>query len=355
MIGPGTTALMPSEKVLHRCQQLGFASAGICAAAPADRPAAWRDWLAAGKQGEMEYLLRDLEVRLDPRNLLDGARSIICVADRHAGGPDVAGSEAEGRIARYARGEDYHRVMKKRLHELADELAAEFPEHRFRVCVDTAPLLEREHAERAGLGALGKHTLLIERGVGSYLLLGAIVTSLPLTPTEPSDPDPCGSCSRCIDACPTQAISPWSVDATRCISYLTIEHRSLIDECFHGPIGDWIFGCDICQEVCPHNQPTERSRAAPVHPAYAPRHQAFDLLEVLGWREEDRRRVFTRSALKRAKLSMMKRNAIIAAANATHASNRVELHARIESLARDPQEDPLVRRTAEAVLRGWER
>ena len=179
---------MPSERVLHRCRQLGFASAGICEAAPADRPDSLRDWLAAGRQGEMNYLQRNVEVRLDPRRLLEGARSIICVADRHADGSKHPGSRNEGRIARYAQGDDYHRVMKKRLRVLSDELWTEFPEHRFRVCVDTAPLLEREHAARAGLGAVGKHTLLIERSVGSYLLLGAIVTTLPPETVEMPTP-----------------------------------------------------------------------------------------------------------------------------------------------------------------------
>jgi epoxyqueuosine reductase len=183
--------------------------------------------------------------------------------------------------------------------------------------VDTAPVLERELAQRAGIGAVGKNTLLIERGVGSYLLLGEIITTLPLAASKPSEPDPCGSCTRCVDACPTQAITPWSVDATRCISYLTIEHRGEIDERFHAAMGDWIFGCDVCQEVCPHNQPTQRSRERmeEVLPAYAPRRTGFDLLQVLNWDEQARQDAFIKSAMKRAKLDMMKRNAIIAAGN----------------------------------------
>jgi epoxyqueuosine reductase len=233
---------------------------------------------------------------------------------------------------------------------LCRELRAQFPKDSFRACVDTAPVLEREFAQRAGLGAVGKNTLLIQRGVGSWLLLGEIITSLPLAASRESDPDPCGTCTRCIDACPTKAITPWSVDATRCISYLTIEHRGAIDEEFHEAIGDWIFGCDICQEVCPHNQPTERTQRAAVHPAYEPRHDGFNLLDVLNWDESARQQAFANSAMKRAKLNMIKRNAIIAAGNAKAEEERDELRKRIGEIAADVNEDELVRTTARAVL-----
>jgi epoxyqueuosine reductase len=242
-------------------------------------------------------------------------------------------------------------VIRRRLHALADELRDRFPGETFRVCVDTAPLLEREYAQRAGIGAVGKHTLIIERGVGSYLLLGEIVTTLELQPGEPATADPCGTCTRCIEACPTDAITPWSVDATKCISYLTIEHRSAIDERYHEPMGDWIFGCDICQEVCPHNQPTERTRAARSHEAYEPRRSGFDLLEVLNWSEQDRIRAFTKSAMKRVKLWMMKRNALIVAGNVLCERDVPELRERIEQIAGDDTEQEIVRSTAHAVLR----
>jgi epoxyqueuosine reductase len=302
----------------------------------------------------MGYLARNVDVRLDPGVLVPGARSVICVADRyHDGTPDTAaspGGGARGRIARYARGDDYHRVMKKRLHRLADELRRALPDEVFRVCIDTAPLLERELAQRAGLGAVGKHTLLIEPGVGSWLLLGEIVTTAVLAPTAPDTSDPCRDCTRCLDACPTGAIAPWSVDATRCLSYLTIEHRTAIDAGFHEAAADWIFGCDVCQEVCPHNQPTERTRALPVPDAYAPRRDAFDLPAVLGWSEQRRRDAFVRSALKRAKLAMMKRNALLAAGNALATTDRPALRQRVEAAAADPEEDEMVRATARAVL-----
>ncbi len=172
------------------------------------------------------------------------------------------------RIARYAQGDDYHKVMTKRLHRMADAPREQFPDEQFKCTVDTAPILEREHAERAGLGWCGKHTLLIHPRFGSWMLLGTIVTTLKLqTSSEANYPvallppsDHCGTCTRCIDACPTQCIANpddtghRSVDAKRCISYLTLEHRSLIDLSLHEPMGDWIAGCDVCQSVCPYNQ-----------------------------------------------------------------------------------------------------
>jgi len=360
--------------ILARCRDLGFALAGVCRAGPTVYRDGYLRWIAEGRHGEMQYLARNIEQRLDPRVLVAGARSIICVADRYhietpkrqnaahrrsraAATPKLeapstlvpfplgegkvpVGADVEsrsnalslpaplpgregsqrGRIARYARGDDYHLVMKKRLRALADELRAMFPQHVFRACVDTAPVLEREHAQRAGLGAVGKNTLLIQRGVGSYILLGEIITTLEIAPNEPAPPDPCGSCTRCIDACPTGAIVErgWLVDATKCISYLTIEHRGTIDPKYHEAMGDWVFGCDICQEVCPHNQPTGRSSHAEVNSAYAPRQDSFDLLAVLNWTEDERRAAFTRSSMKRAKLHMMKRNATIATRNLSH-------------------------------------
>lgn len=344
-----------TRSVLQRCHDLGFALAGVAPVRATRYERELRDWLAAGSHGEMQYLAEHLRERLDPRRIVPGARSILCVADRyHDGGPEPEqspGQRPRGRVARYARGDDYHQVIKKRLHRLADELAGEFPGEIFRACVDTAPVLEREVAQRAGLGAVGKHTLLIEPGVGSWLLLGELITTLELAPSEPSGEDPCGSCTRCIDACPTGAIAPWTVDATRCISYLTIEHRSVIAPDFHEAIGDWIFGCDVCQDVCPHNQPTERAAGAPVHPAYAPRREGFDLLEVLGWDEQGRRDAFVRSAMKRAKLAMMKRNAIIVAGNVLARRDEPALRQRIEAIAVDADEDELVRRTAQSVLK----
>jgi epoxyqueuosine reductase len=315
-----------SREILSICDDLGFAARGIADVSPTRHAAELLSWLKAGKHGSMSYLARNTDVRLDPTRLLAGARSAIMVADLYASRDDNVDAPLRpgcGRIARYARGRDYHVVMKKRLHALADGLRARFPGEKFRACVDTAPILEREYAARAGLGWVGKHTLLIHPRLGSYMLLGGLLTTLELTPPAAQETvsDHCGTCTRCIDACPTKAISERSVDARRCISYLTIERREPIPEEFHGAIGTWLYGCDICQEVCPHNSPrvpdrsTEVGSATSVLSQYRPQNDSFDLLHVLGWKEEDRARAFQGRALKRATLDMMKRNAAIALKN----------------------------------------
>ena len=343
-----------TQRVLDQCRELGFARAGVARPDPTEYGDELRQWLAAGKHGTMEYLARHEPLLLDPRELLPDVRSIICVADRYSDGrrdrSALEDDRPHGRIARYARGDDYHRVIKRRLFELADALRGEHHGHSFRACVDTAPLLEREYAQRAGIGSVGKHTLVNEPGGGSCLLVGALLTSLPLTPSRPSSADVCGSCTRCIDACPTDAITPFSVDARRCISYLTIEHRERIDPAYHRPIGDWLFGCDICQEVCPHNQPTRRSRRAGIHEAYESDRASFDLLEVLGWSVNDRSNAFIKSAMKRATLSMMKRNALIVAGNAMRARPSEALLTRIRQLIEDENETDLVRDAARTAL-----
>ena len=201
---------------------------------------------------------------------------------------------------------------------MCDALAAEHPGESFRAFVDTAPVMERELALRAGLGWIGKHTLLIHPRVGSYLLLGGVMTTLEISDAAAKvEPDHCGTCTRCIDACPTGAITPYSVDARRCISYLTIERRGEIDESLQAKVGEWIFGCDVCQEVCPHNSVRPaRSDVGVAHESYAPTREMLDAIEVLSWTEEDRRRELAGTAMTRAKLEMLKRNALIVVGNA---------------------------------------
>lgn len=341
---------------MQACLALGFARAGIAPAAPTSREREFLQWLGAGKHGEMTWLEEYLQERLDPRKLVSGARSVIMVADQYAARGETPPPEGDparpvGRIARYVRGRDYHWVIKKRLHRLADSLRPRYPGHAFRTVVDTAPVLEREHAARAGLGWIGKHTLIIDPKAGSYLLLGGIITTLELEPPPEQTPvaDHCGTCTRCIDACPTGAITPHSVDASRCISYLTIEHRGPIDPSLHAAMGEWVFGCDVCQEVCPHNTPRPGALDR-VHEAYRPRQHGLDLLEMLGWSEEERRGAFTVSAMKRAKLEMMKRNALIAAGNVLRRREAPALRERIAALAENPGESELVRTTARQVL-----
>ncbi|MFG0282833.1 MAG: tRNA epoxyqueuosine(34) reductase QueG [Phycisphaerales bacterium JB039] len=309
------------KQVLRRCGELGFALGGVTEAKPSQWAAELTAWLADGRHGTMGYLARNVQERLDVRRLLPGARSVVMVADQYAtrnDPPEAPAPAGQGRIARYARGRDYHREIKRRLHLICDELRAQHGAE-CRAFTDTAPVLERELAARAGLGWIGKHTLLIHPRLGSYTLLGGFVTTLDLIGSDPeARPDPvadaCGSCTRCIDACPTDAISPYSVDASRCISYLTIERRAPLPEGAIDALAGWLFGCDICQEVCPHNSP--RPRGADIgeaNRAYRPgpgRGGTIDLRALLGWEAEDRSRELAGSAMKRATLAMLKRNAI---------------------------------------------
>lgn len=336
--------------VIDLCRSHGFALAGVAPAARSIHDSTFVQWLSDGKHGEMEWMNRHVDIRLDPTELIEGATSVICVADRYGGLEDPPLEPFDSRIARYARGNDYHSVMKRRLHKICDELAGQNPDETFRACVDTVPLFERELAAKSGIGAIGKHTLLIDQGVGSWLLLGAIVTTMELDPHQGEQPDPCGTCTRCIDACPTDAITPWQVDASKCISYLTIEHRSEIDPAYFSSMDHWIFGCDICQEVCPHNQPTDRSAAAPVHEEYEERFRVLNVLEVLDWNDQARQDAFQGSSMKRAKLNMIKRNGVIVAGNILAQRSDPDLLKKLQDIQQDEDEDQLVRSTAEAVL-----
>jgi epoxyqueuosine reductase len=262
----------------------------------------------------MAYLHRHVDLRCDPARLLPGARSVLVAAlNYHQRRPDPPRAPA-GRVAMYAWGRDYHRVIKDKLHAVIDQLRARLTEpFEARACVDTAPLLERELAMQAGIGWIGKNTLVLHEELGSYLFLGEIVTTLPLVPDAPAI-DHCGSCTRCLEACPTDAFpAPYEMDARRCIAYHTIERRSDIPSDFHSAIGEWLFGCDICQEVCPFN------RGAPVTSEQqltsGPLRSALPLAEVAAWSPQDYQTALRGSAIKRARLDMLQRNARIVAAN----------------------------------------
>lgn len=347
---------------------LGFALVGVAPAQPSAYTAQFESWLSSGQHGQMTYLAQHVNVRLDPRVFVRGARSIICVADRYPSSVtpgdtaqlDLGHGKTLGRIARYAWGDDYHRVIKKRLFRLADTLRDAFPDHTYRVAVDTAPILEREHAGRAALGWVGKHTLLIHPKLGSWLLLGQIVTTLPIASGSHHDQpmtDHCGTCTRCVDACPTNCITPYSLDAKRCISYLTIEHRGPIDADLHPAMGNWIAGCDVCQEVCPYNHQGPVGRTSPPGgPGYdaayttRPPGPAIALSQILTWDGPARQKALRGSALKRIKLDMFKRNALIAAGNHLAHCENTTLQGQIQRLAQDPRESELVRVTAKQVL-----
>jgi epoxyqueuosine reductase len=353
MPASGSTPVERARDIVRRCHELGFALAGVCGLEPSAHEAAYRRWIAAGRHGEMGYLAEQAAPRFDPDLVLTGACSAVMVADLYQtrNAPPDRTPPGHGRVARYARGRDYHEVIKRRLHRLCDELASEHPGARFRAFADTAPVLERELAGRAGLGWMGKHTLNLHPAMGSWMVLGGVLTTLELAPPAEQErhADHCGTCTRCIDACPTGAITTGRVDATRCISYLTIEHRSPIDPSLHGPMRDWVAGCDVCQEVCPHNSPRGVS-AGEILSDYTPVRSSFDLIELLGWSAEDRAAAFRGSALRRIRLEMIRRNAVIAAGNALAAREDPALRSALESLRNDASE--LVRETARAVLAG---
>jgi len=335
-----------SRYVASLCEQAGFVACGVAPAAPSKWGPFLRGWLEAGRHGTMDYLARDTDLREDPARVLSGTKSFIVVADQYAPrGSDLPDRSGEarplGRVARYAQGRNYHEEMKKRLHALADRLRDEVPGSDFRTCVDTVPILEREVAVAAGLGWQGRNTLLIHPALGSYLLLGVVATTLELPPLEGQAivTDHCGTCTRCIDACPTKAITPYSVDASRCISYLTIEHREAIDPAFHAAMGDWVYGCDVCQEVCPHNSP--RTFDTPSHAAYEANTRWLDLIDVLAWNAAARQLAFKTSPMKRANLDMMRRNAAIALGHAIRTTGSAAARAALERFRDD--DVPMVR------------
>lgn len=264
----------------------------------------------------MEYIHRHLKLRLDPRELLAGARSIIVTAlQYHQSEDSRLRDTTTGHVAQYAWGRDYHKVVKRMLFALADQLREQVPEpFDAKACVDTAPLLEREAAAAAGIGWIGKNTMVLNSRLGSYFFLGALVTTLDLHADDPVD-DHCGRCTACLDACPTQAFpSPYEMDASKCISYLTIEHRSEIPDSLQPLMGDWLFGCDVCQEVCPFNRHAPLTHVEAFSPG--PLGTNPDVKEVTSWTVDDYRERLRGSAGKRATLQMWQRNAAIVAANA---------------------------------------
>ncbi|MEM6392462.1 MAG: tRNA epoxyqueuosine(34) reductase QueG [Planctomycetota bacterium] len=346
-----------SRRVMALAESLGFGLCGVAPAQASDHGDALRAWLAEGKHGEMYYLEDHAELRLDPRKLVDGALSVICVADAYP--LDAPEGHETPNLARYAWGDDYHNVLKKRLFKLADALREQHPDAVFRCTTDTAPLLEREHAARAGLGYVGRNTMLIHPRHGSYTLLGCIVTTLDLATSEELEypntltptTDHCGHCTRCIDACPTKAIAPqgYAIDATRCISYLTLEHRSPIDPDLHAHMAGHLAGCDICQDVCPHNQ-TAKRHPLPIHPRYTPRNTRLEPEAVLDWTEDDRRAAFQGSALKRMKLGMVQRNALLTLHHQQPTPLPKAWQNRLQQLANDPDRPDLLRQTAQQLL-----
>lgn len=348
------TASLQSADVKTLARELGFELVGITPAEPAPEAVFYPEWLERGYHGAMAYLEgRRGEMRGDPRTLLKTARSIICVGQvynadyRYSVDQD---DPSKAWVARYAWGEDYHRVLKNKLYELVAALKQRAGDFKFKVCVDTSPLLERSYAHQAGLGWIGKNTCLINEGVGSWVFLGEILVSLELEPDGPA-PFRCGSCTRCIDACPTDALIPLeggdgpshALDSRRCISYQTIELRGPIPEGDRAGVGKHILGCDICQDVCPWNR---ASRAAVTAvDEYLPAHAEPDLVELSALSEEEFNQRFSSSPIERTRYQGFLRNVCVAMGNA----GLPEFRAPLEKMAASP--DPVVAEHARWALK----
>ena len=330
-----------AERIKDEARALGFDLVGV---AKADRVAddeRLAEWLSRGRHGSMAWMESHFEKRVDPRALLPGCRSVVCVALLYRR-PDEEAPHPDGlRVARYAWGEDYHRVLKDKLHELLERGRAMDPSFEGRAFVDSAPVMDKYWAEQAGLGWRGKNTNVLNVRLGSYFFLGEILTTAELAPDLPGT-DHCGTCTRCLDACPTGAlVAPYELDATRCISYWTIEQRDALAPEEETAAGEWLFGCDVCQEVCPWNGD------APVasEPRLAPRQEAWprsldDLLELT---PGDFRRRFGTSAIERTRRRGLVRNAAIVAGNSGRGSDEA-----LEKAAGDP--DPVVAGAARRAL-----
>lgn len=339
-----------SEKIKRRASEIGFHKVGLARAeALSEEGERLSQWLAGGYHGEMAWMQRWAEKRTDPSLILANAKSVIVVAlnyftpHEHSIGRSPRVSEGEvhnppltdpappfGKISRYAWGDDYHDVVKEKLYQLLDFIKAELPDVAAKVCVDTAPIMDKAWAVRAGLGWIGKSSNLITTDYGSWVFLGEIIIDAELEYDADIVADHCGTCTACIDACPTDAIvEPYVVDSRRCISYATIELRDeTLPDDFKGKLEGWVYGCDICQDVCPWNRfekPTTESR-------FEPRlgETSLDLDAVSEMTQEQFAQRFRRSAMKRTKLTGLKRNAA-ALSEPPAATLSVEARRRTES------------------------
>jgi len=335
-----------TEKIKERARRLGFPLVGVTGPESPPHLNVFHDWLRAGYQASMDWIAseRSLERRSDPRAILPECRSILVLASPY---PAPRGNLRGGNIAAYALNQDYHEVLTERLQELMayiEGLAGKPVPNRW--YTDTGPLLEKELAMRAGLGWIGKNTVLINRGRGSYFFISEILLGIDLKIDPPITDTFCGTCTRCLDTCPTGALrEPYTLDANRCTSYLTIEHRGEIPEKLRSEMGDWIFGCDICQLVCPWNKPDREFED--VLEEFQPRPEllVLDLTQELGLSQQAFSARFKGSPVKRAKRRGYLRNVAIALGNCGEAEAIPALEQALED------EDPLVREAAEWALK----
>ena len=304
---------MLSADIKQKATQLGFDRAGVAPVGPFPETDYYPEWLASGYAGEMKYLERGASARLDPREIMPQVRSVVvCALNYHSDRPLTEFDPNRAWVSRYAWGDEYHDILKTKL----DALAAWITEHapaRTRTYVDTGPVLERVYAKYAGIGWFGKNTCTIDQKLGSWLFLGCILTDLDIDHDMPV-PDRCGSCTRCIDACPTDAIrEPYVLDSRRCISYLTIELRGDIPEDLREGVGHHLFGCDICQDVCPWNRKAPFGRET----ALEARADLFwpEVERLLDLDEDQWRTLIRGTALKRAKVRGLMRNLMVVVGN----------------------------------------
>jgi epoxyqueuosine reductase len=331
------------EQIRAWALELGFDDCRIAKAGEAVHAGVFLEWLEDGRHASMEWMERTPQRRCDPREVLDGCRSVICLAMNYHPGDarDIADHPGGYRIARYAWNDDYHDLIGERLRKLVEKLSSLGGMHK--PYVDTGPVLERDFASASGLGWNGKSTMQIHRRLGTWFFLAEVLTTLDLRPDPPSA-DHCGKCTRCIDACPTQAITaPRQLDARRCISYLTIEHKGAIPEELREAVGDRIYGCDDCLDACPWNRFATRSRELAFHARELVfRHRLRDFLDLddVGFRS-----LFARSPIKRIRRGRFLRNVCVALGNVGGADDLPAL----ERACADP--DPLVADHAEWAVR----
>ncbi|MEM7548166.1 MAG: tRNA epoxyqueuosine(34) reductase QueG [Bacteroidota bacterium] len=295
-----------SNNIKEISSELGFSFCGISKAEFLEEEAPkLEDWLRKGYQGKMSYMEKHFDKRLDPTNLVPGAKSVISLLYNYFPKEELNQSDTY-KISKYAYGKDYHFVIKEKLKLFLERIRNEIGEVEGRVFVDSAPVMERAWAKKSGLGWIGKHSLLINKEQGSFFFLAEIISDLDLEPDGPLK-DYCGTCTRCMDACPTDAFpKPYELDASKCISYLTIELKDEIPSEFTGKMGNWMFGCDICQDVCPWNRFSK-----PHNESAFKLHPELEGMTKSDWREmteELFQKVFKKSPVKRTKLGGLRRN-----------------------------------------------
>ncbi len=312
MISTSFTADLKAEAI-----RLGFDLCGVCPAAAPPGIGRFQEWLAAGYAGEMHYLPDRVQAAADPQMVLDGARSIVMLAMNYRTEEPQPVEPGQGRVSQYAWGGDYHDLIRDRLGALIEFVQRQYPMSNARGIVDTAPLLEREFAQLAGLGWIGKNTLLLNRSLGSWFFLAAVLTDLDFDYDEPHETDHCGTCRACLDACPTGAfVDEYVLDARKCISYLTIELRGSIPNSLRAGMGDWLFGCDICQDVCPWNHKAPASHESEFKPG--DQMNPIELAGLFELDDDEFRTRFRHSPLWRAKRRGLLRNAAIVLGNRPH-------------------------------------